>query len=89
MFFLALSAGGGDPDGPGPGGVGEPACGGKGGDREEEEEEEEEQWEERLCLATKRGKVMFVEHHNYPDRMVATSCVLTHFVLSVLISDLQ
>ena len=31
MFFLALSAGGGDPDGPGPGGVGEPACGGKGG----------------------------------------------------------
>ena len=39
MFFLAFSAGGGDPDGPGPGGVGEPACGGKGGGREEEEEE--------------------------------------------------
>ena len=43
MFFLAFSAGGGDPDGPGPGGVGEPACGGKGGGREEEEEEEEEE----------------------------------------------
>ena len=40
MFFLAFSAGGGDPDGPGPGGVGEPACGGKGGGREEEEEED-------------------------------------------------
>ena len=40
-FFLAFSTGGGDPDRPGPGGVGEPAGGGKCGDREEEEEEEQ------------------------------------------------
>ena len=69
MFFLAFSAGGGDPDGPGPGGVGEPACGGKGGGREEEEEEEQEhsspapvcacglEKRSRTRLAPKRGSI--------------------------------
>ena len=42
MYFLALPAGGGDPDRPGPGSVGEPACRGKSGGREEEEEKEQE-----------------------------------------------
>ena len=35
-FFLAFYTGWGDPDGPGPGRVGEHACGGKGGGREDD-----------------------------------------------------